>query len=223
MNFLIDFLKEIVFLFLYFTSALLGYIFPLTNINNKSSKNVIVFIRGGLTQNPIYFFLKRYLEKKGYSVYMTNFGLELYDLNKSAQILANYIEKNRLKNVVLVGTSIGGIIGFHYVQKLEGWKKVKKLIAIGAPFKGTLFVSLLVFFLKAGRQIFPNSQYQKDLFAEKIKNINKIVCISAKYDEIIPNESSKIPGAKIEELKIAGHVNLLAFSSQTYRLIVKHS
>ncbi|MDP3987718.1 MAG: hypothetical protein Q8P80_01080 [Candidatus Levybacteria bacterium] len=223
MHILFGISKEILFLFIVIPTALLGFIFPLTKVNKKPSrKKPIVFVHGWLNQNLLYYFLKRHLEKQGYQVYMTNFGLLTGDINQNAYLLSNFFEKKKLKNTILIGASLGSLIGFHYLQELEGWNRVEKFIAIGGPFMGFPLAKLF-FFLKSGKQMSPNSKYLKDLFNKYVKNIEKIVCISSKYDEIVPANSSKIKGARSETLKIVGHVNLLAFSSQVYKLITNYA
>lgn len=214
-------LSEILSLFIFVFTIPLGFVFPLTGVNkNPTHKNPIVFIHGWLNQNLLFYFLKRCLEKQGYKVFMADFGLLTGNIGQNTQLLSDYIKKNNLGDVILVGASTGAIIGIHYLQKLGGWNKVDRFIAVSGPFMG-FPLARIAFFSKSAKQMIPNSEYLKSLFYEKVKNIEKIVCISSKYDEIVPHESSKIPGAKNEAIEIVGHVNLLAFSNQTHELIAK--
>ena len=128
----VSLITEIFFLFLYVLSGLLGYFFKLGSINAKYTKpHPIVFVHGWLTQNPLYYFLKRYLEKLGFLVYMTDFGLQLGDFDKLAIKLNKFINDKKLKNVILVGVSGGAIVSFSYLQNHDGWKNIRKYISVG--------------------------------------------------------------------------------------------
>lgn len=221
MNTLLEVFFEFLSLFLYVLAGLLGYLFPFTQINNEATKATpIVFVHGWLTQNPLYFFFKSYLEKHGYRVYMTSFGLQAGDFTIYTKKLSEYIYKKKLNQVVLIGVSGGALIAFDYLQRQDGWKRVSKFVSIGIPLKGT-FLAICCFFLKSARQMTPKSVYLKDLLAEKVKNPDKILCISAKYDELVPQYSSHIPKAKNEIVDIIGHVHLQAFSRKTWVLTME--
>lgn len=69
----------------------------------------------------------------------------------------------------------------------------------------------------------PGSQFLNDLFEGELRNPDKIVCVSAKYDEFVPIWSSQLLGAQSEVLPVVGHVNLAAFSKLTYDLIAKYA
>jgi len=222
MYIVLDIVKEMFLILILIPIILLGYIFPLTKINKNSSSNKqIVFVCGWFNNNLLYFFLKKHLEKQGYQVHMTNFGLLTGDITKYSQRLADFFDEQRLERTVLIGASLGGVIGLYFLQELNGWKKIDKFIGICSPFAG-FPVARMFSFLKAGRQISPNSKFLKSLFSKKIMNEEKILCISSKYDNIVPKSSATIMGARNEVLKIFGHTNLLAFSSQVYKLITDY-
>lgn len=216
-------LNELLFLLIFIFTIPLGYIFPLTGINKSSfRKYPIVFVHGWLNQNLLFYFLKRHLEKQGYKVFMTNFGLLTRNISRSAALLSNYIDNNNLRNITLIGASIGGLIGLDYLQKLNGWSKVNKFIAIGTPFTGSN-LARLTFFSELARQISPNSQYLQNLFSNKIKNLRKIICIYSNYDELVSGKNATINGAINKRLNVIGHANLLAFSHRTFELLTKHA
>lgn len=223
MHFALGVLKEIIFIFISLFAVVLGYLFPLTETNKNPLKDrSIVFIHGLFSQNLLHYFLKRHLEKKGYRVYMTNFGLLTGDIAKNSKLLSDYVTNNNLKDIVLVGASEGAIISLYYLQKLDGWTKVNKFISVGGPFKG-FPLARLAFFSLAAKQMSANSDFLKDLFNGSIQNTQKIICISSKFDEIIPSKSSKIEGAINETLRIVGHINLIAFSNDVHKLIANYA
>jgi triacylglycerol lipase len=219
---LVSVIKEALFVIFYILSAAAGYFITLESVNPTPSKDTrIVFIHGWMTQNPLYIFLKRHLEKHGYQVYMTNFGLQTGDMNKMAVHLEEYFQERELDNIILIGASGGAIIAFVYLQKMDGWKRVRKFISIGGPFKGSV-LAYLAPFSTAARQMSPNNSFLNDLSVKGILNAERITCIAAKYDELLSTSSSVLPGTNSEVLDEFGHVNLQAFSRQMYSVLVDH-
>lgn len=223
MKFLVDFFLETTLLLIYGPiSGILGYIFPLNGINPKpTQRHPIVIVHGWMTQNPFYYLVKRFLEKNGYQVYMTNFGWQLGDLNEMAKRLADYFEQNSLNKATLVGFSEGAIISLIYLQNLSGWNRVKRFISIGGPFKGTP-LSILGFWSVAVKQMAPGSKLLASLIS-KLQNQKMIVCISAKLDEIVPRWSSGIPQTKQEIVEVFGHARVQGFSQKTCELIANYA
>ena len=225
MYFISGIISEVFYLLIFIFTIPLGYVFQLKGVNkNPTRKNSIVFVNGFLNQNLLYYFMKRHLEKRGHRMYMVNLGLLNGDITHKAKLLSKYIKGNHLKNITLVGASMGGLIGFYYLQELNGWNKANRFITIGTPFRGSN-LNILSFFFRYTRQLNQNSQYIKSLFGngKKIKNLGKITCISTYYDEFVPIKSSIIPGGINKKLNVIGHANLLAFSPQTFELVAEYA
>ena len=66
---------------------------------------VIVIVERWLSLNISHIFWKRYLERKGFQVYIINLPLWRKDFADSSKKLASYIEKYNLNDVTLVGIS----------------------------------------------------------------------------------------------------------------------
>ena len=47
------------------------------------------------------------------------------------------------KEIDILGFSMGGIIGRHWLQKFNGYKRTRRLISIGSPHKGTFIAQLV--------------------------------------------------------------------------------
>jgi len=216
-------LEESFLLGLYILSAFLGYIFPLSNVNlNPTKQSPIVFVHGWLTQNPLYCVMKWYLERKGFAVYMTNFGLQVGNMDVTARLLQEYIEARGLADVTLVGASAGSLISYVYLQELEGWNYVDRYISIGGPFRGTP-IAILASFTEAGRQMMPNSVFIARIHSQPIKNPDRIVCLFTNEDELVPPWSSYLDGLRSIRVDTIGHVKLQAFDKETYRLISENA
>ena len=215
MRYFLYILIEIILLPISLIFGLLGYFIKL---KHAAEGQKIVFVHGWLTSNLPLLFFKRYLESRGFSVYMSNVGLLTTDLNKGSINLKEYIEKKKLKGFILVGFSAGAIVSYLYLQKFDGWKKTKRLICIGAPFKGSP-LAYLAFFSRSARQMTTDSKFLKKLNQNLILNRENIVCISAKHDEIVPSYSSKLKDVKHEEVPVLGHVVLQLASKETFAIV----
>lgn len=215
MRFIFEFILEIFLLPTYVICGVLGLFIKLKPAPGGKE---IVFVHGWLTHNPLYIFFKKYLESEGFSVYMTDIGLMTTDFNKEAEKLKTYIDRNDLKNFVLVGVSGGALVSYLYLQKLGGWRKTNRFISIGGPFSGTP-LAFLGFPWNSGRQMIPGNNFLKQLRSELPINSGKIICVSAKYDELVPSDSSKLHGVNTEIIPVLGHVNLQAVSKETFKLV----
>ena len=219
MGLLRSLITEAVLSIIYIIGSFLGYLFPLRSLNpNPSQKRPIVFVHAWLSQNPPFILFKRFFERRGYRVYMTNFGWHLTDPEINAERLRRFMLDNAIEDVCLVGVSAGALISLYYLQSLDGWKRVHKFISIGGPFAGSPLAFLAAFISPMARQIMPGSAFLEKLRAQKIKHPNRIVCIFAKFDNLVPRGSSQLPGCKSIEVNIWGHVKM-QLSIKTYRAV----
>lgn len=227
LNILKLFFEFIFEIFLYVVGLITGILelfFSLDSVNpHPTKKYPIVFVHGWFAQSLLYFFLKRCLEKKGFLVYMANVGHLLNDLDKDAVSLKRFIDKNELKQIILVGVSAGGLVSYRYLQKLAGWTKVKRFISLGTPFKGSLLAQLGGIFLGSARQMTPGSSFLNEIKKEQILQPDKIICIRARYDELVSRSSSLLPGTKQETVICFGHIFFQCASLQTMTLIAEYS
>jgi triacylglycerol lipase len=162
--------------------------------------------------------MKKYLERKGFRVYWTNFSLTKGGAEKGASYLDSYIKKHKINNAVLVGISMGAFSAFVYLQRYNGWERVNKFISVAGPFRGSPLAFIPSFFAKT-HQIRPNSNYIKKLMSEPIRNPEKIVCIGAQKDEMVPLSSVFLRRARNKLVKVKGHNFLHMFSLAVFRTI----
>lgn len=180
-------------------------------------KPTIVIVERWFNRNLLHEIWKKYLSEKGFNVYMKNFPLQNGAFEESAKNLRKYINEGRLKDIILVGISGGALTALTYLQKLNGWNNVKHFITVGAPLKGTYATIPLTMF-KSGRELLPKSNFLKNINSD-IKNLNKITCIQAKFDEMVPSWSSYIEGAEKIVIDVAGHNNLHMTCKETYETV----
>ncbi|GEM_PF-5253623 len=219
-------LSEFFLILTYPLANIIKFFFPLREKkqpirNNENSTSTILIFEQWFAQNLWHIYIKWYLERKGFTVYWTNFSLLKGSHHDAAKYLSKYIEKHRLHNITLVGVSMGAVSSLLYLQEYDGWVKVRKFISIGGPLKGTP-LAFLIYFLTPGRQVLPNSTFIKNLVGN-IKHPERIVCISAKFDEFVPHWSNTVPHAYNRVVDIVGHNNLHVISKSVFSSIAKEA
>lgn len=81
------------------------------------------------------------LSIKGYAIYvLQNLGYNTQSIKSSARLVSKLIFQKKLKNVVIIAHSKGGLIGKQVLLDDKN-KKVKKLIAIATPLEEVTLLS----------------------------------------------------------------------------------
>lgn len=213
-----------VFSFLIFPIvSMLRLFIPLDKVNNHDSqKPTIIIIEQWFVQTVSHVFLKSYLEKRNFKVYMFNFNPVHGGFDDGAYHLRKFINKQKIKDCILVGISMGAVTSYVYAQRFGGWKKVKKIVSLGGPFRGTPW-ALVFSFLKNGKQILPQSNFIEELQKEKLQFPDRVFCIIAKSDELVPRWSSILAKVRSKEVPIVGHNNLHIWSKDAWELVAREA
>jgi len=211
-------ISEIALIVLYPFSAIVLRSLPQKAFAPSGEGQVIVIVERWVNYNIRHFYWKYYLQKQGFRVYLKNFPIYKGDFDKSSRNLSKFLTSNNLKNVILVGISSGAITSLIYLQERNGWERISKFVAIGAPFKGT-WSSIFLIFSRSGWELFPHSSLIKRISEYRINNVNKILCIGSKFDEMVPS-GVYLPEAHTATINVIGHNNLHIMVRTTYRKIV---
>ncbi|RYD83726.1 MAG: triacylglycerol lipase [Verrucomicrobiaceae bacterium] len=129
-------------------------------------------------------------------------------LEELAQQLAAYVDRTfgPEQPFDLIGFSMGGIVSRYYVQRLGGKERVRNLVTISSPHRGTLFAYLVP---NAGcRQMRPHSAFLRDLDSDAEEVFQKVRFTSfwTPLDLIIlPAASSIVPNATCHRIWCAAH------------------
>ena len=180
--------SEIILIFLYPVFSILVQFLPEKALKGNGKGKTIIIVERWLYLNIRHVYWKHYIEKKGFNSHLVNFPIRKGDFKKSAIDLGNYLERNHLENVVLVGISSGALTSLVYLQEMNGWERVDKFISIGTPFRGT-WMALVISYLKSGRELLPKSGFIKKISNYTVLNPDKILCIRAEFDEMVPSGS----------------------------------
>lgn len=212
-------LAEVVLIIIHFPSNFIKPIVPLDHVNNNpTQKYTIVLVERWFSRNVFHFAVKKFFEKKGFVVYSLNYPMLKGSFEDSAENLKKFIENHNIHDAVLIGISAGATTCLEYLQFHDGWKKTYMFISVG----GSLFGSLLAKILpisKSLKQLNPNSDYIKHLHSEKIKNIDKIITVRARHDNMVAGRFAVLPGARNITIDVVGHNLLHTFWFPTYEKV----
>jgi len=175
-------------------------------ISYKKEHKTVLIIHGYLTRGVLHFFLKRYLEKNDLTVFTPSFGFHTEKADILAEKLAKYVEDKKLDQFILIGTSYGACICLNYLQKFNGWDKTKHFIGLAGPYHGTYRILSPV--------------YREKIASSRILNPDRVTCVSAKYDELVPRWSSQLSGVKNITVPVIGHAYLCSLSEGVRQLIL---
>lgn len=128
-------------------------------------------------------------------------------IEAQAEEVRAYVEAHipRGERFDLVGFSMGGIVSRYYVQRMGGLERVRRLVTVSSPHRGTLMAYLLP--TKACRQMRPGSAFLRDL-AQDANQLVKVGFTSfwTPLDLIVlPASSSIVPGAKCHRVWSLAH------------------
>ncbi len=194
--------------------------------NKHRSKRGIILIPGYLNNALVLFYHGKQLKKAGFGpIWAVNLGnpfssIEIY-ARKLQKKIKKMQEKFALEEIVLIGHSMGGLIGSYYALKLNDGNLVRQVIALGSPFKGTKMAKIGLG--KCAKEMEFGSVFStaflKDLSQQNQIRIDQI---ATSFDQIVvPYTSSLLEkelGSKyvLEDL---GHASLL-FSKRVNAKII---
>ena len=186
----------------------------------KEGKVPVVLVPGWSLRWAFYKHLGDHISLEGHPVYIVpKLKNNLFDIPKSAEIVREVIDKNKLDNVIIVSHSKGGLIGKYLLIHHNDDKKVVGLIAIATPFSGTAMAKLLP--LKSTKEFLPDSKIVLNLKRHTVVN-HKIISISPRYDNHVwAEEGSVLDGAlKNIKLNVRGHHKVI-FSKEMEETIIR--
>jgi len=187
-----------------------------------SNEPPIILLQGFLGTSGVLDPLSRFLQKNKRNVFILDLGLvNIRDIRESAErlvfeverIIDLYSKEHHFKKIDIVAHSMGGLIAYYYIKKIGGHRLIRKLVALGSPFRGTWSAAvgaILFGFLSRGVwQMLPNSKFLRDLHITHQRKIEtQIYSIAAQHDTISTPESCFLKGATNRVLPL-GHASLL--------------
>jgi len=104
----------------------------------------VILVHGYLSPKRFLLPLKWRLERRGFDAHLVDLSpLAIRDVRVLAKQLAVSVERvlhrTGAERCILVGVSLGGFVALCYVKEFGGADRVRRLVAMGAPFQGTWF------------------------------------------------------------------------------------
>ncbi len=165
----------------------------------------VLLLHGVGCNAGVWFGMQGFLEKQGVGpVYALSYGPPLSSIETFADQVAQKVAAIRAatgaEQVVLVGHSMGGLVGLAYLR--HGGDSVRRLITIGTPFHGSRHANMM--FGAAMRDLRPGSPFLTDIdepgrYAGNVP----VVSLWSWHDSMVtPQTSSRLDWA--ENIPIAG-------------------
>jgi triacylglycerol lipase len=157
--------------------------------------------------------LQSFLEARGWVVHCLNLvpNNGTAALNVLAGQVADYVERALPASapLYLVGFSMGGLVARYYVQRLAPKGRVRRLVTISSPHRGTLTAYMLS---RPGvRQMRPGSAFLRDLDqdSEVLRKVGFTSIWTPLDLMIFPAHSSVVPGAITVRLNVSYHAQMI--------------
>jgi triacylglycerol lipase len=187
----------------------------------------VLIIHGFLGTRGSMYLLERRLVDDGFVVVSFNLGtLNVRDIRRSAFLIHRKIERilaqTPSQRIDIIGHSMGGLIGLYYVKKLGGHARVRKLIMMGTPVRGTwsalMGVVMLGLWSTSSWQLLPRSRFLDELAQGPMPPGVDVHTIAAARDWVVPPPTTKVDGASATTVPL-GHSSLVV-SEEVYRRVV---
>ncbi len=184
----------------------------------------VLLIHGFLGTRGSMYPLERRLIADGITVFSFNLGtFNTRDIRRSAFLIHRKIESilqqtGNVQHIDILGHSMGGLIGLYYVKKLGGAARVRKLLMMGTPLRGTWAalpgVATLGLFSSSSWQLLPHSYFLRELREGPLPPQVEYYTISAARDWVCPLPSTRLDGATQVTVPL-GHSSLVV-SEEVY-------
>ncbi len=157
--------------------------------------------------------------------------LNMAEVRRSARLLGEQVElilsRSGHTRCDLVGVSLGGLLGLRYVLDLGGAARVRRLVALGTPVRGSwaaaAAVGLLGPIAPAARQCLPGSDFLRSLQDRELPAEVEIISVYGSFDPVAPASRCSIPGARNIEIRTfpqpLAHQSLIASSAALRTLV----
>ena len=165
----------------------------------------ILVIHGFLSTRGSMLLLEKRLVEDGFCVFSFNLGaVNIRDIRRSAFLIHRKIERilaqTSWQEIDIVAHSMGGLIGLYYIKKLGGHSRVRKLITLGTPYRGTWValggVAMMGLLSTSTWQLLPRSGFLDELHSGPIPDTIEVYSIAAARDWLCPPSATRVRGVK---------------------------
>ena len=163
----------------------------------------VVLVHGYLAMASQLIPMRRRFQKRGLRTHLVELSpLCIQDMRKLGQQLDENIDRicaaERTTQVDIVGVSLGGLLGLRYAQAATAGR-VRRLVTIGTPFRGTWGATVGLPFLggisRGIWQTLPTSSIVRELVETGAPPGVEVTSIAMKGDLLCPPSRCRLPGA----------------------------
>ena len=187
----------------------------------------VLLLHGFLGTRGSMFPLEKRLIDDGFTVFSFNLGtFNARDIRRSAFLIHRKIESILAQTAVdrldIIGHSMGGLIGLYYVKKLGGAPRVRRLVMMGTPLRGTWValagVATMGLWSTSSWQLLPRSRLLDELAQGPLPPETDVISLAAARDWVCPPASTRLRGATNLTVPL-GHSSLVVSDLVHDRLI----
>lgn len=192
----------------------------------RDGSRPVLVIHGFMGTRGSMYPLERRLGEDGHRVFSFNLGpINTRDIRRSAFHIHRKIERilaqTAWQEIDIVAHSMGGLIGLYYIKRLGGHARVRRMITLGTPFRGTWLalagIATMGLLSASSWQLLPGSDFLGDLHREPIPAGVEVHSIAAARDWLCPPEATRMPGVKSITVPF-GHGSLVV-SADVYKCV----
>jgi hypothetical protein len=187
----------------------------------------VLLIHGFMGTRGSMFVLEQRLLRDDFCVVSFDLGLlNVRDIRASAFLIHRKIQsilaQTSVKRIDIVGHSMGGLIGLYYIKRLGGHQRVRRMIMMGSPVRGTwtalLGVATMGLISSSSWQLLPGSRFLTELSQCPLPEDVECFTIAAERDWVCPPEVTRMEGAHYITVPL-GHSSLVV-SEEVYRKVL---
>ncbi len=188
----------------------------------------VVLIHGFMGTRGSMYPLEKRLEEDGFCVFSFNLGMiNLRDIRTSAFRIHRKIDailaQTNVKEIDMIGHSMGGLIGLYMIKKLGGHRRVKRFIMMGTPVNGTWValagIATVGLYSASTWQMLPRSRFLDELRQGRLPTGVEYHSVSAARDWVCPPASTRLRGFQAYSVNL-GHSSLI-LSAEVYKHVLK--
>jgi pimeloyl-ACP methyl ester carboxylesterase len=146
--------------------------------------------------------------------------LHLADVRRSARraerALDRLAQRARFGRVDVVGHSLGGLVATYWLKRIDGGRRIRRVITLGTPHRGTPFALLGVLLFGAISpavwQMLPGSPLVRELAAAPVPEASELIALGSHDDSVVPAKLAlPAPGPRLRSAAVSRvrHVDFL--------------
>lgn len=172
-------------------------------------KPAVVLVHGLWNTVNIFWRLRGYLEEQGWNVHAVELTPNNGDISIEQQAfqLKTFVEQVLTieQSFALLGFSMGGLVSRYYLQRLEGWQRVRRFIGVAVPHYGSTLA--WVRWNIGGIQMRPGSAFLADLNQDMERlSVCRPLSLWTPYDLlVIPAWNCCLPIGENQRLPVIYH------------------